>query len=115
MDEFIVKRDAWHKTIGQFGDPVPKQLPGNFIGQGIKEGFQYYRYFSGSHIYFYQVTNVQTREVHFEIFQRLITGDRRNKRELYPWEEPVCNSIEEFKNSGAANYRFSELLRESDY
>lgn len=110
---FIIKRDAWHDMIEQLGTPLPKRIPSSFAGQCIKMGYQYYRYLSGGHIYFNQVTNVHTKEVHYEIFHSQIVGNRRDKRELFPWEEPVCDNIETFTNSGAANFRFAEMMREA--
>jgi len=110
---FIVKRDAWHELIEQLGEPVAKTLPSSFNGREVKEGLRYYRYLTGSHVYFYQVTDEATGKIHYEIFKRLITGKRKYKRELFPWEEPVYSTIETFTKSGAANFRFSEILRES--
>lgn len=110
---FVIKRDAWHDMIEQLGTPMPKHLPDTFLGQETKEGFQYYRFLSGRDVYFYKVTHIQSREVHYEIFPRHITGKRRDRRELCPWEEPVCDNIETFTNSGAANFRFAEIMREA--
>ena len=96
--------------IENLGDPVAKGLPDNFTGQGIKEGYKYYKFLSAGQIYFYQVTNVATREVHYEISNTQVRGKRKEKRQMYPGEEPICNTIETFTSSGAANYRFGELL-----
>lgn len=112
MDEYIIKKDAWHETIEFLGDPVPKALPDNFMGEGIKDGYRYYKYLSAGRIYFYQVTNIKTKEVHYEIFETQVTGKRKDKRQMYPWEEPVCHSIEIITNHGAANFRFGEVMRE---
>ncbi|WP_167604976.1 hypothetical protein [Maribellus sediminis] len=111
MDGYVIQMDAWHKTIETLGDPVAKALPDNFIGQGIKDGYRYYKFLSAGLIYFYQVTNIETKEVHYEIFQTEVTGKRKEKRQMYPWEEPICDTIETFNNNGAANYRFGEILR----
>ena len=108
---FYIKRDPWHDMMEQLGEPRAKTLPGRFNGQGKKEGYSYWRWLTAPDCYFYEVTKIDTREVHYEIFGRKIVGKRKDKRELYPWEEPVCDLIETFNNSSAANYRFAEIMR----
>ncbi len=112
MDRHIIKKNAWHKTIECLGDPVASRLPSNFMGRGNRDGCQYYKCLSVGRIYLYRVTDVNTKEVHYEIFETQIIGQRKDKRQMYPWEEPVRQSIETFTNYDAASFRFGEVMRE---
>ena len=112
-DGFYVKRDAWHEAIEAMGSPKPRMLPSNFMGQEAKDGYKYYRYHTGMHWYLYEVSNMNTRIKHYEIVERYVIGsNRKDMRELYPWEEPTLSEIQTFKNPYAAMERFYELHRE---
>ncbi len=112
-DGYFVKRDAWHEMIESMGSPKPRPLPSNFMGQGKKEGFRYYRYHTGRHWYLYEVTNINTRIKQYEIIDRYVIGsNRKDMRELYPWEEPVYSNLLIFNNHFAAMDRLRELHKE---
>ncbi|MCE4564348.1 hypothetical protein INQ51_08490 [Maribellus sp. CM-23] len=92
------------------GKPIIKSLPPSFDGQGAKSGYRYYRLQQSSVAYLYEVTNTNTREKHYEVFEKWINGDE--KRELLPFEEPVVNEILSSNNNATAMQIWVQVTRE---
>lgn len=86
-------------------------LPPQFFGRGAKEGYLYYRLQDNPVAYLYEVKNITTKEKHYEVFERWI--DSFENRELYPFEEPVIDTLQSTNNNAAAMQRWIQMLREA--
>lgn len=91
------------------GKRVIKRLPSRFHGQGAKEGLLYYQLQGNAVAYLYKVTDLSNGEIHYEVFERWM--DEVERRDVFPFEEPVLETIQTSKNSAAAMQMWIELTR----
>jgi len=106
---YEVRRDAWHELIESFGERPIRNLPSRFDGKGVKQGYRYYQIQENPVAFLYEVTHINSNEKHYEVFERWM--DNKEKRDIYPYEEPVKGTIQTSKNSAAAMQMWIELTR----